>query len=357
MKQQLQLHIPTPCHEKWDHMSPTEQGRFCMSCNKEVIDFSLMSDKEILAHISKASSNICGRASEDQLGRTIQAPVERRYSFKYFWSVLITSFLISNKSSAQVKPPKDNTVSNPVEANRNNKPVVIRMGMVSSAKQDINLELRGRVIDQDGKPIPYASVILKGTNNGIAADSNGIFVLNTIESVDNIELTASSVGYLRDTLSLANTTNINDIQIHGDKIRVLLRDMQLKVASLGEVVVRSESYSRRYGGLMAVSCIRYSYLGKIKDTLTGNRPIKVHPNPINRTSVFKIEFNLKDMGEYNLQCVDVSGRVIHTRMLNIAFKNQLENFDGNMFNTAGTYFVNIKSKQSAKMFTTKLMVQ
>lgn len=44
----LYLSIPTPCHEDWDKMTPTEKGRHCQSCEKEVVDFSLLSDQQIL---------------------------------------------------------------------------------------------------------------------------------------------------------------------------------------------------------------------------------------------------------------------------------------------------------------------
>lgn len=34
--QKLQLSISEPCHENWHNMTPTEQGRFCNACAKEV---------------------------------------------------------------------------------------------------------------------------------------------------------------------------------------------------------------------------------------------------------------------------------------------------------------------------------
>jgi hypothetical protein len=47
--QKLQLAIPEPCHENWHHMTPTDQGRFCNACAKEVVDFSMMTHIELLA--------------------------------------------------------------------------------------------------------------------------------------------------------------------------------------------------------------------------------------------------------------------------------------------------------------------
>jgi hypothetical protein len=31
MSKSVQIHIPQPCHENWQHMTPKEQGRFCGS--------------------------------------------------------------------------------------------------------------------------------------------------------------------------------------------------------------------------------------------------------------------------------------------------------------------------------------
>jgi len=53
MPKAIQLNIPKPCHENWNAMSPKEQGRYCGSCQKTVVDFSVMSDKEIVDYFRK----------------------------------------------------------------------------------------------------------------------------------------------------------------------------------------------------------------------------------------------------------------------------------------------------------------
>lgn len=55
--QQTSLYIPKPCHEDWNKMTPTQQGKFCGSCNKQVIDFSLMNDVQILNFLSHQPGN------------------------------------------------------------------------------------------------------------------------------------------------------------------------------------------------------------------------------------------------------------------------------------------------------------
>ena len=40
MKKPIAITIPKPCHEDWTSMTPTEQGKHCAVCSKEVIDFT-----------------------------------------------------------------------------------------------------------------------------------------------------------------------------------------------------------------------------------------------------------------------------------------------------------------------------
>lgn len=65
------LNVPTPCHEKWSEMTPSQQGRFCNQCSKTIIDFSEMSDKEIVNFLENNSSKICARLNVSQIERPI----------------------------------------------------------------------------------------------------------------------------------------------------------------------------------------------------------------------------------------------------------------------------------------------
>lgn len=47
MGKAFRIEIPKPCHEDWDAMTPNENGRFCGSCAKTVVDFTNMQTAEI----------------------------------------------------------------------------------------------------------------------------------------------------------------------------------------------------------------------------------------------------------------------------------------------------------------------
>src|SRR5215211_4115802 len=114
----LKLHIPEPCHENWQNMTQQEQGRFCGSCQKTVVDFSVMTDKEILGYFSKSSQHVCGRFTNDQLNKELQVTEKKkRFSLAYIWNIILASLLIT-EANAQVKPKPKKPVKVNVQERR-----------------------------------------------------------------------------------------------------------------------------------------------------------------------------------------------------------------------------------------------
>lgn len=361
MNPKLQLHIPTPCHENWNAMTPQAQGRFCNACAKVVVDFSMMTDKEVLDYMSTASSNVCGRMSTEQLSKPLQAyPATRGFGWKYMWSLLVGSFLMTARSYAQGKvitqKPKTTQM-----------PPVIRMGAVAYKEPDKKCEpakLEGKVVDEHGEPIPYASVIIKGTQKGAMANEKGFFSIpvSTINSSDFLMI--SAVGY--EALHIAVASGIAEIKKDSsskEAYTVLnFKMVKMKPQVMGEVVVCSYPASKKldvYAG--AVTVVRKkTYTKRVIDTIKAtflNTQVKLYPNPVNRNSNFKIEFNIKDAGLYNIEFTDGNGKLIHRATVNLLYKNQLENFPGAMFSTAGVYYVKVTGTQNKKIPAAKILVQ
>lgn len=68
-KKTVQYNIAEPCHESWGAMTPTGEGRFCHSCAKAVVDFTAMTDQQIVQYMSGAAGSVCGRMTSYQLNR------------------------------------------------------------------------------------------------------------------------------------------------------------------------------------------------------------------------------------------------------------------------------------------------
>jgi iron complex outermembrane receptor protein len=115
------------------------------------------------------------------------------------------------------------------------KPVVEKTETLVLAKQTV----KGKVIDENGMPLPGASVVEVATNKAVSTDANGIFEI-TVENNDAI-IVISYVGYKEKKVS-ANQQNIT-IQLFPD------------TADLKEVVVIGYGTSSRKDVTGAVSSI------------------------------------------------------------------------------------------------------
>lgn len=82
--------------------------------------------------------------------------------------------------------------------------------------------LKGRITTDAGKELPGASVLVKGTNIGTVANSNGEYSINNLPK--NATIVVSSIGYVKQEIVVGNKTTI-DV--------VLLTDTR----ELGEVIV------------------------------------------------------------------------------------------------------------------------
>lgn len=120
--------IPKPCHEDWDKMAPIDNGRFCGSCSKNVVDFTNMLPVEIQNYFQQ-HNNICGRFKNSQLDSlTIQIPNRVLHSqtndHKIFLLALFIAmgaslFSCSDKNGNKQKIDKVEVVKEPkIETNR-----------------------------------------------------------------------------------------------------------------------------------------------------------------------------------------------------------------------------------------------
>jgi hypothetical protein len=79
------VHIPKPCHEDWERMSPNQRGRHCAVCDKTVVDVTRMTPSagrtfiaEELPRRLAAGAHLCVRAHADLRGRLLAPGITRR---------------------------------------------------------------------------------------------------------------------------------------------------------------------------------------------------------------------------------------------------------------------------------------
>ena len=78
-----------------------------------------------------------------------------------------------------------------------------------AAKEEVQsqvVQVKGRVVDDDGNPVPGATVIIYGTTQGVATDSKGEYVL--MAQPDAV-LQFSFIGYKTETVALEGRTKVD----------------------------------------------------------------------------------------------------------------------------------------------------
>lgn len=135
-------------------MLPTADGRHCGACQTEVVDFSRLSDAEILDYLARhRGQHLCAKASYSQLAPATP-PRWRRW-------LLAALALFGWHAPAQACTP----LRPPVAAADSD-----------AATPGGQVIVRGAVIDdQSGKGVVNARVLIKGTNYGTTTDANGRF--------------------------------------------------------------------------------------------------------------------------------------------------------------------------------------
>src|SRR6218665_3103896 len=101
MEKRYKITLPEPCQEDWNKMTPTENGRFCMSCSKTVVDFTSMMCEEIqLFFAQNQNHKICGRFRKSQLDAiTIQIPDRVLYTQTNYYKMFLLALFIAMGAS------------------------------------------------------------------------------------------------------------------------------------------------------------------------------------------------------------------------------------------------------------------
>ncbi|AXB56377.1 hypothetical protein [Flavobacterium fluviale] len=97
MKSKLKITIPEPCHESWDKMTPDATGRFCLVCNKSVIDFTNKLPDEIQHFFrNNKDQEVCGRFKKSQLDSiSLQIPKQVLYSQTQYHKMFLLALFIA----------------------------------------------------------------------------------------------------------------------------------------------------------------------------------------------------------------------------------------------------------------------
>jgi hypothetical protein len=166
MKTIITLSIPKSCSEKWENFTTTQRGGFCQSCQKTVIDFTMMSDTEVVNYFKTKPAHTCGRFRNNQLKRYEQRSTPMiKPGFGLVRAGLFSLLLIglSKPTIAQAKPAIG------VE--------LVSQQKTIQTKEDKTYTIQGVVTSaEDNTALPGVNIYLKSNLSiGTVSDSEGRF--------------------------------------------------------------------------------------------------------------------------------------------------------------------------------------
>jgi len=173
------LKIEDPCQQDWDSMDATEGGRFCQHCSHAVIDFTSLSDSQVLALIEKSNGNLCGRFKETQLNR-LMVQAEGVNKNPRLYKILAGLLLLASANTVMSQSVKGRLAfipqSTKVDSNRQDHaedPDNIPAPTGTSGNT-----VSGIVIDErTHKPVTNAHVYMKNSKLNLAVDAQGKFTI------------------------------------------------------------------------------------------------------------------------------------------------------------------------------------
>lgn len=361
MSKAIQLTVAEPCHENWDKMNPVQQGRFCGSCQKQVVDFSLMSDRELLQFFQKPSTgSVCGRFMNDQLDRKLEQPAKKITWFRYAWQILLPALFVS-KVSAQRTVGKPAARPVPDTIRRMEVPEPLIMGFVArvpdrrpkidSVIKDIPMFreglIKGKVSDSTGQPIPYASID-PGNGKARPADGNGEFELDAVFIRQGQSIRISSVNYEMKVIVI-------------DKEKAILEGLQIKLDAktvLPEAVITCHpTYRKGYVTMGAVSTVsRTTEKAEIIPLPEVKSGLHVYPNPISQGQSLTISIDKPEEGYYTFMLSALSGQLLKQEERWIDAEARVLSIQPPAL-PAGTYILTLVNKRSGKRMSEKVIIQ
>lgn len=356
MSKALQLTIPKPCHENWDMMTQVEKGKFCASCQKQVIDFTNMSDRELAAFFKKPTGSVCGRFYDDQLNKKLEIPKKRIPWLKYFFTIALPTMLASSKATAQgevkkiiksdkviTNKPEQITLGNALPKVKCSKSEIKKIAELIYVppmliKGDVEIiqtdeTVTGKVVSDTGESIADVTIRAKGEKIATLTDTSGDFKINIPDTCKSI--TASCVGF-------------SSVEVPIDKLRfspLIIMTKELS-GTLG-MVVQTEVIKPQRVFLNSIQPI-------FKDTAFRN--VKFYPNPVTSNSNITIQWSKPEAGDFEIQLMNQQAQIINRKTESLVEKINSVQFPLPTV-APGNYFLVLINHKTGKRITEKIIIQ
>jgi TonB-dependent SusC/RagA subfamily outer membrane receptor len=167
----LQLVLTKPCKQQWSDIERADGNHHCSSCNKNILDLTTKSDKELIQFFRNKNDNVCGRVLASQLNRELVLP-SPSLSWRWLVPFALGASIVSQGHAQNLKPAVVNKYehtkpsSSTIESSYTLPPLVIL--------------ITGKVVNNlNGHPLSGVEIRKKGDEKVLAiTDTTGIFELS-----------------------------------------------------------------------------------------------------------------------------------------------------------------------------------
>jgi hypothetical protein len=194
------ISIPEPCQQQWQNMTETNGGRHCSACNKTVIDFTTMSNQQIIEILS-ASNNTCGRLEEWQV-RSVNLKLREQYQPLFNWT------RITAAASLLFMLP----VVGAYAQHKTIRKKQVHHVQPKSAKAISYRTISGVIRDSvNNSTLPGVVILVKGTHINSVTDMDGKYIIKVPEYADT--LLTNYTGYTNQNITIPRDSDCVDIAL------------------------------------------------------------------------------------------------------------------------------------------------
>lgn len=195
-KNSFTLKIENPCQENWGKMHSNPSGKFCDSCQKNVVDFTNKTPREIATALHDSREKSCGRFTANQLEEVYSITSPGKVATKWYQNIA-ASFLVllgAKNAEAQDSIVKKQEIHSTIQQEE------VLIGdtvFVEKTNKKEELIINGRLLDKStGEPISFNKVYLGNRQSGTISDVDGNFQIkfSRTQLKDTIQLTFGN-GY------------------------------------------------------------------------------------------------------------------------------------------------------------------
>ena len=234
------------CDQQWEKMTPSERGRICGKCDKQIIDFRNFTPLEIAREHALSNLPVCGLYTEEQLAPTKRMTFKKKSTWSSVYLGILGLFYVNNLSGQEtgdsttiVQTEKDYEKRNTDVIQKSNSPAV---------QAADSIIISGRLTDTNDEPLIHGTVLVKDFNKGTSTDFEGFYHIDLTEffqDTSEITLVFSYIGFQTTEVLLRR----DEVKVEGtNEFNMALTAAEMELIAFG-ITIKPPLHKRIWRGI------------------------------------------------------------------------------------------------------------